>query len=238
MSDAFVVLGNPRTGSNHLISMLNSCAGIECSGELFHPHGVWGRNGTIDCDLGKRNADPTGFLDEQKDNAVGMFGFKIFMHHNDEVIDHVIQREDFKKIVLYRQNILAVFSSNEIAAVTNEYVISRKSDDRERVRVIFNASKFEAFREEYEIHYRNILRKLNHRNVSYELISYDALQSHPMVRRLFAFLSVEQPEKLSSATAKINANDIVGRFANQDEVQSYLSSRALEHWHYEAFVTI
>ena len=237
MGSAFVVLGNPRTGSNHLISMLNSSAEIDCHSELFHPHAVWARGGVLEGKLEQRNVDPIGFLEEFRSQSEAMFGFKIFMHHNDDVIQHVIQSSAYKKLVLYRRNVLAVYSSNKIAAETKEYFRSSSDKtERPKVRVDFDVDEFNSFRDAYENHYRSILRRLNHNNQNYDFICYEHLQSHPVVRRTFAFLGVTQPQNLESSTAKINATNILDRFNNQTFVSEFLKVEGLQEWAFESFV--
>ena len=119
----FVIIANPRTGTNHLIDLLNSHPDISCHREVFHRDTVYLMDGTRDDLLKIRNKDPLLFLNELYTcSTTKACGFKIFMDHDNSVLDTVLRDPAIKKIVLYRQNLLAVHSSAQIAVAEQRWI--------------------------------------------------------------------------------------------------------------------
>ncbi|MCD4743969.1 MAG: sulfotransferase domain-containing protein [Desulfobacteraceae bacterium] len=119
----FAIIANPRTGTNHFIDLLNSHPDISCHREVFHRDTVYLLDGTHDDLLMKRNKNPLAFLKELfASSATKACGFKIFMDHDDSVLDAVLRDPKIKKIVLYRPNLLAVHSSAQIAVAEQRWI--------------------------------------------------------------------------------------------------------------------
>ena len=126
----FVVIANPRTGTNNFIDLINSHPDISCHREVFHPATVYLMEGTRDNLREKRNSDPLAFLNElYVSSQTRACGFKIFMDHNDTVLDNVIRDKSIKKIVLYRPNLLAVHSSAQIAVTDQRWYAVNEHQD-------------------------------------------------------------------------------------------------------------
>ena len=119
----FVIIANPRTGTNNLIDLLNSHPDILCHREVFHRDTVYLIDGTRDDLITKRNKNPINFLRELYEGCPNRAcGFKIFMGHDDAVMQNVLRDTTIKKIILYRPNLLAVHSSEKIAVAENRWV--------------------------------------------------------------------------------------------------------------------
>ena len=104
----FVIIANPRTGTNHYIDLLISHQEITCHREVFHRYSVYLHGGSRDDLLEKRDRDPLAFLEELYESSpTRACGFKIFGEHNSVVLDNVLHDPAIKKIVLYRPQLLS-----------------------------------------------------------------------------------------------------------------------------------
>src|SRR5204863_4584463 len=131
---AFVIIASPRTGSTHLTALLHKHSDIICHGELFHPKMKnplkrWQSSDQVPNGVNEmvelRKSDPKKFLRLVFSNDHGgkHVGFKIFNGHNNEILDELIADTSVKKVVLFRPNLLAVYSSSQIAHRIGERVI-------------------------------------------------------------------------------------------------------------------
>ncbi|MEJ2697365.1 MAG: glycoside hydrolase family 99-like domain-containing protein [Candidatus Sulfobium sp.] len=249
MSDKirFVIIANPRTGTNHLIDLLNSHPHVTCHREVFHRDAVYLLEGTRTDLVGKRNQDPLAFLQELYDSSpTRACGFKIFMEHNDNVLQAVLRDRRIKKIVLYRSNPLAVYSSDKIAAAENRYLIMEKTRDRidagakdgsrTKAKAAFDREKFELYWRAYQAHYSHVIDVLNETNQDYLFMTYEDYINESLFRRVFPFLGLSQPVELHTRMKKMNASDILSRFVNADEVRAYLNEIGKQNWAQEAFM--
>jgi len=243
----FVIIANPRTGTNHFIELLNSHLDVTCHREVFHKHSVFLKQGTRDDLLEERNKDSIAFLKKlYDDNQAHACGFKIFMGHNESVLDSVLHDKDIKKIVLYRSNFLAVYSSDKIAEAENRYLIIDKERDkisegaydssRTEKKALFNKAEFEARWNAYQDHYRKVVDVLNETGQDYLFMTYEEFINESFFRRVFSFLGLEQPDKLLTRTKKMNANDILSRFSNPDDARSYIEKIGRQNWAHESFM--
>jgi hypothetical protein len=243
----FVIIANPRTGTNHLIDLLNSHQDITCHREVFHRDAVYLLEGTRTDLLEKRNEDPIAFLRELYDTSpTRACGFKIFMNHNDTVLETVLRDTGIKKIVLFRPNHLAVYSSGMIASAEKRFLIMEdtrnridsgaKDKPRNRAKVIFDRQGFELHRRAYQLHYRYVIEVLNETNQNYLFLTYEDYLNESLFRRVFPFLELSQPHILHTRMKKMNTNDILSRFKNPDDVGAYLKEIGKENWAHEAFM--
>ena len=125
----FVILATPRTGSSHLVELLNSHPQASCLGELFNP------KGTVLRELGMRNKKvmtevgqtPLEFLDrvieqlEEREGCKPCFGFKMMLHHDPRMIDYVLDDPGWTVIVLERENLLGQWTSMALAKKTGRW---------------------------------------------------------------------------------------------------------------------
>ena len=65
----FVIIANPRTGTNLFIDLLNSHPAVTSHREVFHRHAVYLKKGTMDGLLDERNKDPIAFLKKLYDDS-------------------------------------------------------------------------------------------------------------------------------------------------------------------------
>jgi len=247
MSIKFAIIANPRTGSNHYVDLLNSHPSITCHSEVFHPHAVYMNAGTRLDLLADRNEAPLLFLERlYGDSLSEACGFKIFAEHNDNVLRYVLTSSDIIKIVLYRSNYLAVFSSEKIAQMKQSYVSLTESpapidaDAYARIdlteKVHFRVDEFVSRWQSYQNHYKDSLQVLNDSGQKYLLVTYEEFLNEDIFRGVFSWLGLPQPPQLFSRTKKTNSTDILSRFENSEDVLGFLDRIGRLSWACESFI--
>ena len=241
----FVIIANPRTGSNYFLSLLNAHRDITCHSEVFHRDAVYmyGKNNSES--LQERNADPILFLNNLYNQSSSICtGFKIFNNHSQAVLNHLIDRSDVKKIILYRSNYLAVYSSEKIAESTQEYISTKHSDSsltnqkhiaKNQVKIIFNQQEFEKRFKNYVNFYNETISKINGTRQSYCFVRYDECLNKELVARLFTFLDIETVENFKSSFTKQNTSNIINRFSNPEVEDLSKGNKSIKLTH-EGFI--
>jgi hypothetical protein len=157
----FVILAQPRTGTNALVSRLNLIQEVKCHYEVFHKQEVYLSKQLISeeklpklLSVENRDVDPAKFLDEliietqSSDLGNIIFGFKIFFGHNRQILDHVLADDNWIKIIVFRPNLLEQYLSEKIASVTGQYVMTDLRKDNVKggaVKVKFEYKDFKKF---------------------------------------------------------------------------------------------
>ena len=145
----FVVLGWYRTGSNLLLSLLNSDPHVVAYSELFSPHGLfWGNHtyaprdprGALERD---RTLDASTFLARAAfrphPHRVRAVGFKLFypqlvVHPVPGLAESLTTMPDLRVIHLRRRNLLRVLVSNRIAGRTGQMAATTAAEAAEALR--------------------------------------------------------------------------------------------------------
>lgn len=243
----FTIIANPRTGSNHLIELLNSHNEITCHREVFHRDNIYMLEGTRNELLQERKDNPLAFLMQMYDlSPTRACGFKIFNGHDDSVLDQVIHDSSIKKIILYRPNFLSVYSSEKIAQLENRYLIIgdriKKTDvnvydsSRTSEKAYFDKVEFELALNAYQDFYKKTVIALNKTNQDYLLLNYEDYINEYFFRRTFSFLGLFQPDEVHTRMRKLNSSDILSRFTNPNEVKIYIEKIGRMNWAYEGFM--
>jgi hypothetical protein len=252
----FVVLATPRSGSSHLVDLLDSHPQLSCLGELFNPHGAALRK------LGLRNKNdmrqagekPLEFLyrvmaqQQESDPYKPYFGFKLMLHHDPRLIDHVLEDLSWEVIVLERQNLLAQWTSAGLAKKTGRWGPGKKageskkaeaedeeedddldelSDDKipekaESPKVVFNAEKYEQYCFRMHARYASIYNRLGDRPY-FKLFSEEIDASHPA---LLEFLGVA-PVEMQSTRPRQNSSSMRDRIKNYESYVRYARKNSL-----------
>lgn len=153
----FVVLASQRTGSNMLCGLLHGVRGVHMHNEIFNDKGVFSHGKALSTDVFERDADPEAFL--LKALAVvdtGAVGFKLFPEHirrsrvHDDLLKRVLTDPRVKKIVLVRDNRLAVAVSRLRAATTGAYVHTQLGD----VQVLIEPAELQMAIDSYDAYYQ------------------------------------------------------------------------------------
>ena len=185
-----------------------------------------------------RKVDPSAFLAKIYERSYGCssVGFKIFPGHNDVILDSLLADDSVRKVVLFRRNVLAVYSSLMILRQTKTF--NQKSGDpvaEERPLIHFTARRFKRHCDEYLAHYRNIFERLNANRQRFHLINYDQINDPWHFASLVSFIGEELPPVQPKARLlKQNTSDILSRFSNPDAVSEFLAQHNLMDWQFES----
>jgi len=237
----FVIIGWPRTGSTHLTSLLNEQAGIACHGEIFHPKNVFARwpneqtppQNTAEL-MALRDRDPHGFLDHVCALSLPsrQVGFKMFPGHNDDLLEELIADDSIRKVVLYRGNLLASYSSTLIKRETPAG--TRRARSAPPPLVEFNAQRFVVYTKRHSAFYTDVITKLNNAGQSFFMVHYEQINDPWLLASLVTFIGGDIREIVTTGgKRKLNSSAILSRFVNEGEAAEFLSGHNLTGWQHE-----
>ena len=248
---SFTIIASPRTGSTHLTNLLHAQSDIFCNGEICHAKKLnlrWDKEDQSEAVVSElamlRSQRPREFLDRIFAINYGCreVGFKILKGQSDAVFEEIFRDPSIKKIVLFRRNILANYSSKLIASQSGEYALRKKDADESpaaRSTVQFDENEFLRFGKKYNRYYDNVMSKLRQSRQYYHLINYEDINEPEFFGNLLQFLGSEASEQPSNGrNVKQNPAYIVSRFSNADAVEEFLRHRNLMHWAYEGEVSL
>lgn len=215
----FIVLSRSRTGSNMLISFLNSHPNIYAEGEIFRK--LSGRN----------YKDVLAKAFARQPFYVKAKGFKIFYYHplDDEssgIWDALVSLDDLYVIHLKRRNILRTLISRKVAGLQDVWGIKttdqHSGTDRKEIAVTFTVDELsEGFRQtrEWEQAGEDMFR--NHPLIS---IDYEDLVSHreSTFRKVAEFLDVRYLEPETNLRKQITKS-MRETVTNYEELKSAFS---------------
>ena len=237
-----VVLTSARSGSNLLLSLLNSHPDFHFHGEVFNTERVnTFRSAQILTDLigvdptELRNRDPVKFVDTVyalSPTHLRTVGFKIFLNHDQNVIKRVLDEREIKIVCLDRSNRLASYSSKLIGEATGVWWV-RNGDgaqpEAEDVKVRFVPENFTEYAEGLDRAYRSADERLAARG-NFIKLNYSDLQSVGKMYALSAFLDAQKMFEMKPDLVKQNPDDLLGRFENPDEVVDHLEKMDRLYW--------
>jgi len=188
----FIVITRSRTGSNLLMSLLDSHPNIIAKGELFR---------SLDDKSCKEVWDNT-FTNMPKN--VKYFGFKIFYYHpldseDKEIWNYIKMDKNIRLIHLTRQNMLKTIVSREIAGKTSTWTNKRGNnirinDKRVEMDLDYCLNEFE-ITQEYENKTRNEFDRDFFMELTYEDLIRD---NQKMMNKVFNFLEIKESVVKSS----------------------------------------
>lgn len=234
----FVVLAAPRTGSNHLCTLLGSTPGVAMHYELFHPNDSFFAKGTqaskaLATPVQDRNADPVAFLNRVKASDSHLkVGFKLFPGHADKLMRHLVEAPGVRKLVLRRDNVLAVYASSVKAMMQQRFYAHDPSCPN--VLVQFDAEKFDKFRATYEGWYAQIGALATEAGEPFFFLPYAQIGNPHVTAAAVHYVTGRTPRsELKSTHVKTGSTDIVSRFENADEVDAWLTANGHDAWRWE-----
>ena len=225
---SFFIFAEPRSGSNHLVSLLDSHPEITCHGEIFRPKFTPSKK--IDSALKKwdchqrRLYEPLKFLDEIKNVSTQncLVGFKLFRPHLPSPKIELLTN-DLRVIHLERDNLLARYSSLLTAKKSGSGRLEI-SEPRMNVKVNFRKRSFLQYvkRQTTEKkHIREEIRKIPNSNLF--SVKYNELNVGLTHQKILEFLGIQNTSfNLISNQAKRNQHDMLERFNNREEVIKFL----------------
>jgi hypothetical protein len=235
----FVVLAMQRTGSNMVVSTLNTHPSIYCHGELLRVSAP--RSGAAGLRVlervdpryredGYRHAHAEQFLEEVfgLDYEVDFAGFKLLLTQNPGALDALIDDRRYTKVLLCRDNVLARYSSNKLARAKRE-----SSDAGAPSKVAFDEDEFRKFRNGHERAYGHTRNRLKATGQEYLEVTYLDACTPEGLRAIVQSLGADPTVDLGVKTPKRNSSDIVSRFTNPLEVDAFLRDHQLDQWRSE-----
>lgn len=208
----FIVITRSRTGSNLLMSFLNSHPQIIAKGELFR---------RLEGKTCKKVWDKTF---SKKPKHIKYVGFKIFYYHpldseDKEVWEYIKKDKNIKLIHLTRSNILKTIISRQIADKTNVW----GNKNRENIQLVdkqveINTEQcFNEFEltQESENKTRNEFKRDFFLEINYEDLIND---SQNKMNEIFNYLNLEET-KVKSSYKKQNKEDLKDLVINYNELK-------------------
>ena len=207
----FIIITRSRTGSNFLMSLLNSHPNILAKGELFRRL------------EGKSSDQVWNETFSKKPKHIKYVGFKIFYYHpldseDKEVWNYIKKDKNIKIIHLTRNNILRTVVSRAIADKTNTWTNKKGkkidiSDKRVKIDIDSCLNDFKKTRED-ENRIRDNYKNRNLMELTYE----DLVKDHQKVMNdVFNFLEIEINE-VNSDYKKQNNEKLEDLITNYNDV--------------------
>jgi LPS sulfotransferase NodH len=248
----FVIVASPRTGSSHLVSLLSAHPDILCNGNSLHPKHMWlswpkkDLTKSVKAELAElRERDPNAFLERLYTAGFGRshVGLKIFDKQNNAALRKLLANSEIRKILLYRKNVLANYSSRLAARSNNEWSVKEGRPVSPPPAVRFDEEEFIRFHDRYVSFYQDVLGRLSHHRQPFHFIEYLDINEPFLFAGLVSFIGadpakLDSPAPLRARQAKQNSPDIVSRFLNASDVVNFLERYGLEHWSREGETSI
>lgn len=257
MTMRFVIIASARTGSSHLVNVLGGHPEIFCHGNVFAQHMMatfWPKGsrppasevGAIKSDLRDlRERDPDAFLERVFSTDFGRahVGFKIFRGQNDPVLEKLVADSSIRKIVLFRRNVLANYSSAMLAKESQVWDVQKGKEQGKPSKVEFEEDQFVIFHNNFIRYYRDVISGLTGSRQSFHLINYEEINDPLMLAATINFIGADGnhiigSNKMKKIQVKQNTSDILERFSNPDDAEAFLARNNLLHWKHEGEVLI
>ena len=208
----FVVVTRARTGSNLLISLLNSHPHIDGRGELFRRM----QGQTVDSRLGE--------VFRRRPGRVEAVGFKIFYYHpldddDSPVWDRLGRMEDLYVLHLKRRNVLRTATSRKLAGSTAVWLDrGRGGSARPKPAVKFSAAALEKAFEQNEAWESTCDERFRDHELM-EIFYEDLVRgSEEVLAHTARFLGVG-PRAMSTSLRQQNPEPLAALISNFDELR-------------------
>ena len=234
----FLIIGQPRSGTTYLQTLLNAHPEIHCRGELFDPWQI-DDDGTktrgLDAVIA-RDAAPLAFLDARLAGADGglpggasLIGAKLlFQHHPRLLAEFIPQRPEVRLIHVRRENKLAQFASHRQVEQSGCWTSTTPGPPAPQIA----AGPFWAASECNRLQNEDFLLAQWLEGLDNPLLSvtYRGLFAPGFVARVQEFLGVERPCALRSPLVKQGQDRILDRFVEADAIARYFRETGRGHW--------
>lgn len=229
---SFIVFATVRSGSYHLVDLLDSAPDIVCYGEVYKrelvelPDQLRESLGLGPRDVAGRDALGSELMRRLARQAPGSaVGFKLLPNHlrGRDFLREMLHSGDYRVVVLSRP-VLEVYVSLELARATGEFVRRRGSGAGEQPQLEARAEGLT----EAERLIRRFRRLGNELRAAGKVETYDIgyhdLGKLEARRALLGFLGSETaPEALSSGLVRQSSRPLHARVANWDWLVEHLS---------------
>ncbi len=218
-----IIISRSRSGSNLLISLLNSHSKIKMEGELFK---------RMDGHLDIQDLWDAVFANQSKN--IDFYGCKIFYYHplqsnNEKIWDLILNEKNIKIIHLVRSNLLKTIVSKYVAEKTGQWTRKKTrviSLDHRRVRI-----DPEEMLEKINQTKRWIEQtRTNYQNKDFLEIKYEDLVANPKktMNSIFKFLGCDN-EPVYSSLRKQNPNQWQSLVHNAGEIETMIREKNVKY---------
>lgn len=231
----FVIVYLPRTGSNHLATLLDSHPAILCHHEVFNPTGIHRSLSYKDTSLSfgtveERDLDPWAFMGRLysfTDGAAAV-GFKLgpVGPYTWSLLSLLLSHRVYK-IVLGRRSWLQAYTSVLIARTTQLWGRSAgtpRPNDQVKVRV--DPDAFRRFVRKRRAFYLMLSGLLASTRQPRFFLDYEDIDEPATRRALLRCLGVDTSVPLTSKTLKQNSPSLEHRVDNLEELRAALTGTA------------
>lgn len=248
----FVIISSRRSGSSHFVNIIGGHPEIMCHGNMFGGDKMpvfWPKNPSVSLDektatrvelRALKKSDPQAYLDRVLATGHGRphVGFKIFPRDNNRILDQLIGTPSVRKVVLMRTNVLARYSSQLVSRESGAWGAREGDPKGQTPRVRFSAEEFKRFHTADTAFYSGVIHKLLEAREPYHLIRYEDVNDPLLLMSAVAFIGADTGKPILASEqrriqVKQNAADIVSRFSNPEDVQTFLKEHGLLGWAYE-----
>jgi LPS sulfotransferase NodH len=230
----FVVLSSPRTGSSLFVEALHQHPAIYCHGEIFHEMSEWHiRPEFIEkIGIGERQENGIKFAYSilNFSNGCAAVGFKMWIFQHKDACMALLGDPNVKKIILKRDNKLAMFASEQLAISTGIWdVVPGVPIDkfREKNKAKFMRQAFLGFVDHQAALFDSYRQHAVGDVLEIEYSDVANLRLGP----IFTLLNVESVP-LHATKQRIYSADIMSRFEPQysDEIKEVLAEIGKQNW--------
>lgn len=237
----FCVLSNARSGSTALCALLRQHPDVICHREIFSKKKIFTSTSpalNLPHTVEDRDRDPLGFLSELERRSLEhrpVFGFKLLFAQQEVALQHVLASEDYRIVMLSRDNTLAQYSSLLIAQATGVWHRSKHQPASEAVRVEFEPDRFRRFSAGVRQLQSDAESELRRRNREWFAVEYKEIADPGKAWAMFEFLGLEPTGQAARCVrtmpqVKQNTPRILDRFSNPDDVAAAMREIGCEAW--------
>lgn len=232
----FLIIGQPRSGTTYVQTLVNSSRRMICRGELFDPWQI-DDNGRKNRDLAAvraRDADPAGFLTDRL--AAGNWadppdwsGAKVLFQHHFALFRDVIPANPSWHVVhVRRANKLAQFASQLQVNASGEWTRVRGKGDAPRIK----CSPQWAMSETNRLANEDFLLSAWIDSLPNPVLrlEYDRINHRQTPQALIRFFGLSRFTRLHSPLVKQGQNRISERFENRQEIEEHFAAVGREDW--------
>jgi len=220
----FVILSEPRTGSNMLTSKFSSVPDVVCHAEIFHPDAIYIKlpKDTIP-NIGERDSNPESFITKILDKTYeyhqhpNIIGFKIFFDHNPAAMSYVY-RNNIPVILLERKNKVAQYSSLKIAKNTDQWTSVQQAKNKvagSSRKVRFSLIEYIAFTLRSRARFIFAMHKLKKESIPFIHVYYEGLVKGTGADQISSFIGADIASiEADVGYQKQNPGELSSRFKN------------------------
>lgn len=232
----FCIIGMMRSGSNYFERLLNTSSSLSCHGEIFNFAKTSKYRPQIETYLGNNQVNASqGQLDSYFRSFIGedekRWGFRIFIDHNERVLQAIAAAPGLKKILLKR-NLMEAYISLERANRTQQWLLT---DENYRAREVKNfkidIDDFVQFCLRQSLFYNGVMSEIVKNGGQPLVVDYSDLVAGNANSAIENFLGLSEPLRNDQVnTLKQNTRKIEDQVTNYGEVVRKLQKMRVARW--------